>query len=73
MKNSASKNCFKEMTNNPVCENKEQFLKRKSFPSVESSKEVTTKPVFKNKQGPASAFECDLCDTTFKTENHIGL
>ena len=70
MKNSASKNCFKEVTTNPVCEKKQQhFLKRKTFPFVESSKEVTRKPVFKNKQEPASALECDLCDETFKTEN----
>ena len=44
-------------------------MKRKKFSSVESSKEVTTDPISKNKQEPASAFECDLCDKTFKTEN----
>ena len=44
------------MTTNPLCENKQEpFLNKKTFPSVESSKEVTTEPVFKDKQEPASA------------------
>ena len=39
------------------------------FPSVESSKKVTTDLVSKKNQEQANAFECDLCDKIFKTEN----